>query len=205
MKFRLMVRQEDGQAGGIARPEKWMYTYLYRSKPIDWRGSSHDDLRDFPNDAKRDAGYQLRKIQEGEEPDHFKPIDREAPIRRSFERTERKMKTARKNIDLKSRHVTPADGNVFADLGFSPKEAKALLRDADARIANAKRLKTEAATAITEWIHSKKLTQVAASEILEVSRPRVSDLVNLKLGRFSLDTLVEMLFRTGKNVDLVVR
>jgi predicted XRE-type DNA-binding protein len=115
------------------------------------------------------------------------------------------MKTAHKNIDLKSRHVTPADGNVFADLGFSPKEAKALLRDADARIANAKRLKTEAATAITEWIHAKKLTQVAASEILEVSRPRVSDLVNLKLGRFSLDTLVEMLFRTGKNVDLVVR
>ena len=112
------------------------------------------------------------------------------------------MKTAHKNIDLKSRHVTPADGNVFADLGFSPKEAKALLRDADARIANAKRLKTEAATAITEWIHAKKLTQVAASEILDVSRPRVSDLVNLKLGRFSLDTLVEMLFRTGKNVRL---
>ena len=34
---------------------------------------------------------------------------------------------------------------------------------------------------------------------------RVSDLVNLKLGRFSLDTLVAMLLRAGKNVDLVVR
>jgi len=115
------------------------------------------------------------------------------------------MKTARKNIDLKSRHFTRADGNVFTDLGFSPKEAKALLRDADARIANAKRLKKEAAAAITQWIQSNKLTQVAASEILDVSRPRVSDLVNLKLGRFSLDTLVEMLYRTGKTVDLVVR
>lgn len=51
-----------------------MYNYLYMSKPIDWRGSTHDDLRDFPDDAKRDAGYQLRKIQEGEEPDHFKPM-----------------------------------------------------------------------------------------------------------------------------------
>ena len=94
---------------------------------------------------------------------------------------------------------------MFTDLGFSPKVAKALLRDADARIANAKRPKKEAAAAITQWIQSNNLTQVAASEILEVSRPRVSDLVNLKLGRFSLDTLVEMLYRTGKTVDLVVR
>lgn len=115
------------------------------------------------------------------------------------------MKTAHQDIDLKSRHVTPADGNVFADLGFSPKQAKALLKDADARIAKAQRLKQKAASAITQWIRAEKLTQVAASEILEVSRPRVSDLVNLKLGRFSLDTLVAMLFRTGKNVDLVIR
>ena len=33
--------------------------------------------------------------------------------------------------DLKSRYLTPAGGNVFADLGFSPKQAKALLQDAD--------------------------------------------------------------------------
>lgn len=51
---------------------------------------------------------------------------------------------------------------------------------------------------------SEKLTQLAASEILEVSRPRISDLINAKLGRFSLDTLVTMLLRTGKNVEFVV-
>lgn len=114
------------------------------------------------------------------------------------------MKTANLE-DLKSQHVTPADGNVFADLGFSPKVARELLADADARIAKAQRLKTGAASAIKEWIQTEHLTQVAAAEILEVSRPRVSDLVNYKLSRFSLDTLVGMLFRTGKNVDLVVR
>ena len=64
-----MARHEE-----IARREKAMYNYLYISKPIDWRGSSRNDLLDFPDDAKRDAGYQLRKIQEGEEPDHFKPM-----------------------------------------------------------------------------------------------------------------------------------
>ena len=118
---------------------------------------------------------------------------------------ESKMKSTHQDAYPKSCHVTAADGNVFADLGFSPKEAKALLKNADARIAKAQRLKEEAATAIAQWIHAKKLTQVAASEILDVSRPRVSDLVNLKLGRFSLDTLVAMLLRTGKDVDLVVR
>ena len=36
-------------------------------------------------------------------------------------------------------HIPPADGNVFADLGFSPEESAALLADADARIAAAAR------------------------------------------------------------------
>lgn len=104
----------------------------------------------------------------------------------------------------KSGHITPADGNVFADLGFSPKQAKAMLKQADARIAKSQKLKKDAAMAIAQWMQSEKLTQVAASEILDVSRPRVSDLVNAKLSRFSLDTLVTMLLRTGKTVELVV-
>ena len=44
------------------------------TKPIDWRGSSFDDLRAFPDDAKRNAGYQLRKVQKGAQPDNFKPM-----------------------------------------------------------------------------------------------------------------------------------
>ena len=114
------------------------------------------------------------------------------------------MKSKHALDDLKSSHVTPADDNVFADLGFSPKQAKALLQDADTRIAKAQKLKEEAA-AIAQWMQSEKLPQMAASEILELSRPRVSDLINFKLTLFSLDMLVSMLFRTGKSVDLVVR
>ena len=77
------------------------------------------------------------------------------------------MKTTHPDADLKSRHVTPADGNVFADLGFSPKKARALLKDADARIAKAQRLKEEAATAIAQWIQAKILTQVADGSIFQ--------------------------------------
>jgi len=114
------------------------------------------------------------------------------------------MKNTHLDKDLKSSHVTPVGGNVFADLGFPLDLAKGMLNDADANIAKSQKLKEEAATAIAHWMKSEKLTQLAASEILEVSRPRISDLVNAKLDRFSLDTLVSMLLRTGKNVELVV-
>ena len=115
------------------------------------------------------------------------------------------MKNTHLNDDLKSSHVTPVGGNVFADLGFAPDQAKVMLMEADASIAQSQKLKQEAANAIAHWMKSEKLTQLAAAEILEVSRPRISDLVNAKLSRFSLDTLVAMLCRTGKNVELVVR
>ena len=115
------------------------------------------------------------------------------------------MKKRQQVDDLKSQHVTPADGNVFADLGFPAAEATALLAEADARIAKAEKLKQDAADALSLWMQSEKLTQVAAAQVLKVSRPRVSDLINRKLSRFSLDMLVGMLLRTGRDVDLVVR
>jgi phage-related protein len=31
-------------------------------------------LRDFPENARHDAGYQLDKVQRGEQPDDFKPL-----------------------------------------------------------------------------------------------------------------------------------
>jgi len=38
------------------------------------------------------------------------------------------------NIDTASRHITPADGNVFADLGFEPEEAATLKAESQRRI-----------------------------------------------------------------------
>lgn len=48
-------------------------------KPIDWRGSSLDDLRDFPDEARKQAGYQLRKLQRGEQPDDWRPMSAVGP------------------------------------------------------------------------------------------------------------------------------
>jgi phage-related protein len=45
-----------------------------RQKPIEFRGSSLKDLRDFPKEVRADCGYQLYKVQIGEQPDDFKPM-----------------------------------------------------------------------------------------------------------------------------------
>lgn len=44
------------------------------SKPIEFRGTSLDDLRDFPPAARREAGHQLDQVQNGQEPDEWKPM-----------------------------------------------------------------------------------------------------------------------------------
>jgi phage-related protein len=43
-------------------------------KPIRFVGPSLDALREFPNDARREAGYQLDKVQHGLEPADWKPM-----------------------------------------------------------------------------------------------------------------------------------
>ena len=45
-------------------------------KPVEFRGSSLDDLRAFPVPARREAGYQLDRVQQGHEPDVWKPMPR---------------------------------------------------------------------------------------------------------------------------------
>ena len=43
-------------------------------RPVRFLGDSLKSLRDFPEDARHDMGYQLDKVQRGEQPDDFKPM-----------------------------------------------------------------------------------------------------------------------------------
>ena len=45
------------------------------SKPVEFRGSSLEDLRAFPLTARREAGHQLDQVQHGREPDDWKPLN----------------------------------------------------------------------------------------------------------------------------------
>lgn len=43
-------------------------------RPVRFLGDSLKCIRDFPDDARHDAGYQLDKVQRGSQPDDFKPM-----------------------------------------------------------------------------------------------------------------------------------
>jgi len=45
---------------------------------------------------------------------------------------------------------------------------------------------------LSNWITEHQLKQADAAQILMVSRPRVSDVVNQKTAKFTIDTLIEI-------------
>lgn len=108
------------------------------------------------------------------------------------------------NIDTEIRHVTKAGANLFLELGFSPEEAERLHRASKRQINDTKQLKEQLMAEVAAWIEQHHLKQAEAAEVLMVSRPRVSDVVNGKMAKFTIDTLVEMLSRIGKPVRLAV-
>ena len=48
-------------------------------KPLRFLGSSLNDLRDFPEEARRIAGFELRALQDGFEPRDWKPVQSVGP------------------------------------------------------------------------------------------------------------------------------
>jgi phage-related protein len=48
-----MQRRRSGDSSGAAKEEK----------AIGWRGSALDDVRAFPDEARREGGYQLHLLQ----------------------------------------------------------------------------------------------------------------------------------------------
>lgn len=48
---------------------------MYDEKEIRWLGSAYMDVLAFPDEARRDAGFQLGKVQAGLDPDDWKPFN----------------------------------------------------------------------------------------------------------------------------------
>lgn len=111
-------------------------------------------------------------------------------------------------IDTRIRHITPAGTNIFLDLGFSSEEAEQLYADSTNEIANAKAkakaIKEQLMEEIAQWIEAHQLKQAEVAAVLHISRPRVSDVVNKKTSKFTIDALVNMLSRIGKPVSVSV-
>lgn len=107
-------------------------------------------------------------------------------------------------IDTQVRHVTKPGANLFAELGFSPEDAKRYQTESRERIDHTLALKEQLMGELASWIKDSRLKQGEAAEILHVTRPRVSDVVNKKTGKFTIDALVDMLARVGKPVKVTI-
>lgn len=107
-------------------------------------------------------------------------------------------------IDTAIRRVTKPGANLFLELGFAPDEARRLLAASRKQINDTQLLKQQLMDELSGWIAEHRLKQAEAAEILKVSRPRVSDVVNGKTAKFTIDTLVDMLSRVGKPVKLAI-
>jgi predicted XRE-type DNA-binding protein len=122
----------------------------------------------------------------------------------SLSRSGQHEKTIQMKIATDIRHITKPGANLFLELGFSPAEAKRLQAASRKKINDIELLKTQLMDELSNWINDHKLKQTEAAQILMVSRPRVSDVMNRKTAKFSIDTLVELLSRVGKPVKLAI-
>ncbi|MFM8700549.1 MAG: type II toxin-antitoxin system RelE/ParE family toxin [Hyphomicrobiales bacterium] len=48
-------------------------------KPVSFLGDSLDEVRSFPDDARRDAGFQIGRLQLGLDPNNWKPMKTVGP------------------------------------------------------------------------------------------------------------------------------
>ena len=86
-----------------------------------------------------------------------------------------------------------ASGNVFADLGFSAREAENL------------KVRAMLMAEIERYIRSKKITQKEAAKKFGVTQPRISNVIRGKIDLFSIDMLITMLTHAGLKVDIKVK
>ena len=98
--------------------------------------------------------------------------------------------TNAKRPSTRTHRKTKANGNVFADLGFSRLESASL------------QLRARLMAELIRIVRTRKLTQAAAARLLGVSQPRISGLMRAKVDKFSSDALVEMLALAGIELEV---
>jgi predicted XRE-type DNA-binding protein len=83
-------------------------------------------------------------------------------------------------------------GNVFRDLGFPAGEADHL------------RVRSELMAKLQALITARGLKQAEAAELLDVTQPRVSDLMRGRIDLFNTEMLIDMLSKFGFRTKVVL-
>lgn len=94
--------------------------------------------------------------------------------------------------DEKTVNVLLGDDNVFKDLGFEAEEAMNLKVRADLMLD------------LRSYIQERGWTQNEAAEFLGETQPRISNLMNGEISRFSVDKLINLLGKVGMEVKVKV-
>jgi predicted XRE-type DNA-binding protein len=86
--------------------------------------------------------------------------------------------------------IQESTGNIFTDLGFEPGEAAIL------------EMRAKLMNDLREYIETSGMTQAQAAKQLGIAQSRVSDLVRGKWQKFSLEMLITLEARAGRQVTL---
>ena len=89
--------------------------------------------------------------------------------------------------------VTQGSDNVFEDIGFDREEAASLKVRADLMLD------------LRNYIETKGWTQSQAATFFGESQPRISNLMQGDIRRFSVDKLINMLTLAGMQVEVYVK
>ena len=91
----------------------------------------------------------------------------------------------------KASHVSK--GNVLDDLGFSSEVAAVV------------KMKSELFDKLLNIIEKKKITPRALEKVLDRPQPRISELLNGKISKLSIEKLLEYLEKLGGQVSIIVK
>ena len=88
--------------------------------------------------------------------------------------------------------ITQAQENIFEDLGFEHDEAANL------------KIRADLILDLQKYIKKQQWTQQEAADFFNETQPRISNLMNGDLERFSIDKLIQMIVKAGMQVKVEV-
>ncbi len=91
---------------------------------------------------------------------------------------------------MSTTHVTPAGGNIFADLGVTN--------------ADNEKLRLVLLASIREWFNESGMTQQEAADSMGIKQPVLNDALNGRFQKFTIDRLVRMLATVGLHVNVTI-
>jgi len=153
------------------------YTFV---KPIQFLGDSLRTIRQFPIDIRHDVGYQLDKVQRGDQPDDFKP-----------------MPSIGKGIEESGSGTMKKDDTPYASVWDA-------LADTPEQAANL-RTRAELMQKIAAIVKDGNWTQAQAASQCGITQPRMNDLLRGRVSRFSLDALVNIATAIGWEVHVELK